>query len=72
MEYNERSHRLVMVRATFRRNPQLVISQYRAVADLDSDEPLPHGLTVNDMIELILDNEESEFLSSGVFRAIAG
>jgi len=72
MQCCERNRWRVMVRDTFRRNPHLIISQYCAVAGLDSDAPLPRGLTVNDMIESILDNEESESSSSGVFRAMAG
>ena len=70
MQNCELSLRRVRLLGTFRRNPQLIIGQYRAVAGLDSDEPLPHGLTVADMIESILGNEDLDPSSSGVLRVI--
>ncbi len=72
MQYCERSQRRVSLFGTYRRNPQLIISQYRAVAGLEADEPLPYRLSVIDMIESILDNKQADSLSSGVLRAIAG
>lgn len=72
MQDCERTHRRLGLRGTFRRNPPLIISQYRFVAGLDSDEPLPQGLTLIDVIESILDHEEANSISSGVLRAIAG
>lgn len=72
MQVCELSHWRARLLGTFRRNPHLIISQYRAIASLDADEPLPDSLTVNAMIESILGNEEADSLSSGVLRAIAG
>ena len=72
MQYCERSQRRVRLFGTYRRNPQLIISEYRAIAGLESDEPLPYGLAVNDVIESILDNKDADSLSSGVLRAMAG
>jgi hypothetical protein len=69
---SNRSHQRVRLEGTFRRNPHLIISQYRAVAGFDLDEPLPQRLTVIDMIESILENEEANPTSSGILRLIAG
>jgi hypothetical protein len=72
MQECERSSQRVRLQGTFRRNPHLIISQYRAVAGFDLDQPLPQRLTVIDMIESILDNEEANPTSSGILRLIAG
>jgi hypothetical protein len=67
-----RTFRRAELRGDCRSNPLEVINVYRAVAGLNPDEPLPRGVTVNDMIESILDDEQADSLSSGVLRAIAG
>ena len=72
MQNVERKNRCVRLHGTFRRNPDLIVSQYRAVVGLDVDGPLPHGLTVDSMIDSILDNDETDSSSSVVLRAIAG
>jgi hypothetical protein len=68
MQECERSSQRVRLQGTFRRNPGLIISQYRALAGFDLDEPLPQRLTVIDMIESILDNEVASPTSSGILR----
>jgi hypothetical protein len=73
--YMQNSKRLQLrdwLLGTSRRNPQLIVSQYCAVRGLASGAPYPRHLTVNEMIECILDNEDSDSASSGVLRAIAG
>ena len=72
MQAGERSSQRVKLQGTFRRNPHLIISQYRAVAGFDLDKPLPQNLTVVDMIESILNNEEANPASSGILRLRAG
>jgi len=72
MQARERSSQRDRLQGTFRRNPHLIISQYRAVAGFDLDEPLPQRLTAVDMIESILDNEEADPTSSGILRLSAG
>jgi hypothetical protein len=72
MQNVERIDGRAILHGTFRRNPHLVISQYRAVSGIGSDQPLPRALTVNEMIESILKYESSDLSSSGVFRAMAG
>jgi hypothetical protein len=67
-----RSFRRAELRGTCRQNPQELLGLYRAAARLDPEAALPPGLTVNDMIESILDSEEADSISSGVLRAIAG
>jgi len=72
MQIPDRSLLRDWLRGTCRRNPELIVSQYCAVRGLKTGEPLPRNLTVNEMIESILDNEVSDSASSGVLRAIAG
>jgi hypothetical protein len=72
MQACERTSQRERLQGTFRRNPHLIISQYRAVAGFDLEKPLPQNLTVVDMIESILNNEEASPTSSGILRLIAG
>ena len=72
MEESLRNYRRAELRGTCLRNPQQIIGLYRVAAGLEGNGPLPHGLTVNNMIETILDTEERDSKSSGVLRAIAG
>jgi hypothetical protein len=72
MQNHNRSQWRDWLRGTCRRNPELIVSQYCAVKGLQAGENLPRNLTVTEMIESILDNEDSDSASSGVLRAIAG
>lgn len=67
-----RNHRRTELQRMVRSDPLAIIGRYRVAAGIGPIEPLPRAVTVSDMIESILNHEESDSRSSGVLRAIAG
>jgi hypothetical protein len=67
-----RKFKQAKLRQTWLRDPALFVAKYReAVGSDDLDQPPHSEASITQMIETILDHEESEHSTSTMMRAIA-